>query len=674
MTDFNDLDDIFGEDFDDEIDLNQASITVDDFDEEIFIDDDQGGLNRTFLFVGLALLGTFASIMVGIFFVPQGEDADAIATAAAIETLNAQAFTQAASTNEAFETQVAIDNSDTATAIAGVTLEAEQQATATIDQLNTQVAATATQRSVFATQTEFANQTEIAAELTANAPTAVPTVSIRFEIRDANGNPLPEGAIIQIYQDDGDREFNPIATPTLPPTSTPTSTPSATATPEATNTATVDPAVAATNSAQTLEANISEFDRIATARAEQENATSTPTPTDEPTAIAEDNTTTLGSSVVAQSGSFAVQVPEGWQIDDQTAADGSFVFGESAAALASVTDDPDALIQVAGPAGNLTYFSSDTGSASSEDLDALQAILENGVLDRGGTFSEPIENVIFPNTPDSRVGRYTIGEYDGYLVLMLFDEGYIAGLFAAESAVFDQYADLFIEVSQSVETSLGGVGFIPEDVFMKIDQNPAQEGRFQGGSTPTPPPAGGDALGVPIVIEPDGGGTINLPGEPGTYFLVVNFPPGIYIIFIEGQEVEFEVILEQFTETVVILADRTLIIRAFGVPEILPSPTPTIPTATATVPLQDTPISAFLQTATAAARTIVPVITETVVVTRTIQPSTTVGPGTPLPTEIPETGFSIDGSSTPEGLTMLALMGIGLLGVVFVVRRIRANM
>ncbi|PJF44234.1 MAG: hypothetical protein CUN55_05095 [Phototrophicales bacterium] len=683
MSNFDDLDNIFDDELGDEIDLESASLSVDDFEEEIFEVQPQTSINRTFLFAGGSLLATFAVIVAAIVGLSsRGEDLGPQQTADAIRTLNAQQFTQAAETAVAVELQRSTDAAATLTAEAGEILTQEAYVAATQDAINTQVAATQTSIAAAATQTQGAIQTAFAQTQTASAPTPLPTVQVGFELRDANGNPVPQGVVIYVYRDDGDRQFDPLPSPTPMATSTPTLTPTV----DASLTPTENPTLIAL----TLSAEISEFDRRATARAQQQTVSPTPTngnliptssalpPTTEATPVAEAGisaeSTLSGDEQLLFNDLFSVRVPIEWTVSYPQP--NQIVFSESFEGLDFRSD----LIEEIDPAelglgGRLFAYTPIEIGAQTINEDAIEAYItgtlnafeENGIE----VLEAPRRIPTLLNANVAYVGVVRGQTEEGFIVFLGFDDYLIYGSVAAPVGQFEANRELLFSIIETIISppqSEEPVGYsLPSqmsDSFLKVYIRPPQAGPAQGGSTPTPPPDG-DIEGIPIQIGPNGQGQIILPGEPGTYFLVIELPPGIYTFFIEGQAIEFEVIEGQVTESIVILADRTLIIRARGLPPDIPTPTQT-PTATVTQGvIADTPISPFLQTATAAARTALPVATltetpELLIVTAT-------------PEAIPTTGLVTTDAATPEGLAMLAFMGVGLLGIVFVVRRLRAN-
>lgn len=697
MTDFDNLDDIFNDDAGDEIDLDGTSFAVNDFEEDLFEEQQQTSINRTFVMTGGVLLTVFAvavAAIVGVGIAP--EDTGPQQTADAILTLNAAEETKVAVTAVAVETERSIDAENTLTQEAANVQTQQANATGTQIAIEDAVAATETRIAVNATQTQSVVETSFAQTQTANAPTPQPTVQVGFEIRDSDGNPVQEGVTIFIYRDDGDRQFDPLPSPT--PVFTPT--PSLTPTLDATQTPTQDPTIVSL----TLSAEISEFDRRATARA-QEQTSSPPAPVDPTDDIGSGVTPTPTATVeevsseatpvaeapdvafevetkVMLNAVYSVRVPVGWNEEYPDANPNDMVFAESfegldyrSGDLASV-DDPASI----GLGGRLTAVTLEQLQVDAIDDVFFGAFVDAAIADltADGTvqvLEAPTADPAFANALFVRVGVLTDGTEEGFIVFLAYDDVLIFGQVTAPAGQFEANRVLLRSVVASIVAppELEASGYVPNGSsntnFMKVDGSFMFTGPAQGGPTPTPLP-GGDEEGIPIQIGPNGQGQITLPGEPGTYFLVVDLLPGIYTLFIEGQAVEFEVIEGQVTESVVILAERTLIIRARGLPEDIPTPTLTpSPTATEGV-IADTPVSPFLQTATAAARTALPDVTEPPDVSETpgVAVSATVGAE-----ELPTTGLVTTDATTPEGLAMLAVMGIGLLGVVFVVRRLRAN-
>ncbi len=675
MSNFNDLDDIFNEGLGDELDLEGTSLSGDDFEDELFEEQQQSSINRTFLFAGGSLLATFAVVVAAIVGISSGpEDTSAIETAAYIETFNAAEFTKVAETAVAVEFQRGTDAASTITAEAGDILTQEANVRSTQDTINTQVAASQTSIAIAATQTQGALETAFALTQTANAPTPLPTVQVGFELRDANGNPVQQGVTIFIYRDDGDRQFNPRPSPTVAATATPSLTPTI----DASVTPTEDPTIIAL----TLSAEISEFDQRATARAQQQTVSPTPTiastvlstPIAEASSISQDSL--IGDEQLLFNDTFSVRIPIEWNA--AYPAPNQIIFSESFEGLdfrAGVTETLDNPADV-GLGGRLTILSLEELGATVFDETTIETYVAIGLAEFEANGAEILEAPrTIPTLLNANVARVGVlrGQIEeGYVIFLGFDDYLIFGSVAAPVGQFEANRALLFSIIETIiapPQSEEAVGYNPNDLntsFMKVYAPPPQSGPAQGG--PTPPP-GGDEEGIPIQIGPNGQGVITLPGEPGTYFLVVDLLPGVYTLFIEGQAVEFEVIEGRVTESVVILAGRTLIIRARGLAPDVPTPTFT-PTVTITQGvIADTPISPFLQTATAAARTALPVVT----LTETVEP---VPSGTVLiitPDVLPTSGLVTTDATTPEGLAMLAVMGIGLLGIVFVVRRLRAT-
>lgn len=695
MSNFDDLDKIFDDDLGDEIDLDASSFSVDDFEEEIFEVQQPSSISRTFLFAGGSLLATFAIIVAAIVGISAGgEDLSPQQTAEAIETLNALRYTQAAETAVAVEFQRGTESAETVTAEAGNILTQEAFVAQTQDAFNTQVAATQTNIAVAATQTQGAFETAFAMTQTASAPTPLPTVQVGFELRDANGNPVEQGVTIYIYQDDGDRQFDPLPSPTVAATATPTLTP--------TIDASVTPTENPTLIALTLSAEISEFDQRATARAQQQTSSpaapvatsgnaipATPTPSlaptdaaDNPTPVAEavdieaidpDATALSGDEQLLFNEVFSVRVPLEW--NGGYPSPNQIVFSESFEGLdfrSGLTDQID--LADLGLGGRLQVFTPADINATTIDEATIDGFVAAAIseFEANGAevLEEPREVVTLLNPSISRIGVLRGENEEGYIVFLGFDDYLIYGSVAAPVGQFEANRTVLFSIIETIVVppqTDDAVGYQPNGDFFKVDALPPQAGRFQGGPTATPPPSG-DTEGIPIQIGANGQGQITLPGDPGTYFLVVDLSPGIYTLFVEGQAIEFEVIEAQVTESVVVLADRTLIIRARGLPPNIPTNTPSpSPTVTQGV-IADTPISPFLRTATAAAAANAQpavTLTQTLSITGTIAIAT--------PEELPTTGLVTTDATTPEGLAMLAIMGIGLLGVVFVVRRLRSN-
>lgn len=193
------------------------------------------------------------------------------------------------------------------------------------------------------------------------------------------------------------------------------------------------------------------------------------------------------------------------------------------------------------------------------------------------------------------------------------------------------------------------------DIFARrAPGNPPAE-PFQGGPTPT---GDGDPI-LTITIGPDG--SFQIPElAPGNYFLDIDLPPGTYTFVIGDQRVVINLI-SGTQQSVVELpngAILTLIVNTVAaVTQVTATPSST--------PTEDIGISPFDRTATALSNQL----------TLSAQPSGSPSPFI-LPTEIAQTGLFSDAASeaTPAGLTLLAIMGVGLIAVVVVVRRLRSSL
>jgi hypothetical protein len=162
--------------------------------------------------------------------------------------------------------------------------------------------------------------------------------------------------------------------------------------------------------------------------------------------------------------------------------------------------------------------------------------------------------------------------------------------------------------------------------------------------TPPPPPGGDQPIGE--AVTPGPGGSFTLPQlEPGSYFIPLTLLPGEYTIRI-GDQVVTLTVTAGTSQTSVDLAGG---VRITFVTTAAPTPT------SSGGPL---PLSAFHMTATALAGALSP----------TPSPP-------PSPAELPSGGLfsDADDDATPGGLTLLAIMGAGLIAVVVVVRRLRSS-
>jgi hypothetical protein len=185
-------------------------------------------------------------------------------------------------------------------------------------------------------------------------------------------------------------------------------------------------------------------------------------------------------------------------------------------------------------------------------------------------------------------------------------------------------------------------------MFFRNDANAGNSGVHQDGGTPTQEP-GGDTIisqgtfsgGQQVVIE--------IPVDVGTYYVVTDLPPGDYTLTLAGTPYSFtvpvvaDVTVPTFVDVPLDIGGegQTVILRVF-VRGIGGGGTP--------IPPSD--LSPFLQTATAVAGQGQPVAT-----------------ATQSAEVLPTAGGALDSG----GLTLLAILGAGLIGVVFVVRRLRSE-
>jgi hypothetical protein len=215
---------------------------------------------------------------------------------------------------------------------------------------------------------------------------------------------------------------------------------------------------------------------------------------------------------------------------------------------------------------------------------------------------------------------------------------------------------------------------------------------YQGGfvtRTPTPTPlapGSGDVLVATIVANPDGS------------FTVSGLPPGNYFLIINGQTVPFPVPEEPTTLEIPISGTP---VTFFVFPNVVFPTSTATPTqtntplspedrdATATVDAQLTSVAATLQAIGVTMDPTIVAISTNVQNTRvaetatekarsgTIVPAGSPSAETPIPTAtaLPRAGFFEDlgGDSSPAGLTFLALVGLGLVAVIVMIRRLRAQ-
>lgn len=698
------LSDLFGDDFEDQ-DLDARSFSVDDFETEYFDEEEEGGINRTFLVAGVFLIATFVIIVVAILLLIGGDDsASRQETADAIRLANYQIETGLAQTGIAVAQALETQNAATMTAAAAAAETAAAAQTQTQSAYQRSLDQTATQRAVHATMTQYAVETLVRETQLALTPSPEPPKAFSLSFSVGDGQPLDPGFTFNVYRDDGDQRFNPPPTPTPIPTSTPTWTPFPTRTPTL-EVGAASPTLDATEIAATRNAEVGAFDATATARAEQRTPTppqvaATPTieqlaATEEVTGAVTDETTDevttdvteepvisiplveLNQEVVSEDGQVTLSLPATWVAEDLLESEGVLVFGDNPDAIQSRLDfaegaDTTTLSGLGGQIIPLTLEAVAADSVTPELLtELLQVQLEIVEEDGGQIVDEAVafelENGVF--------GRYAVVEFldqSGFVAYLGFNDSVVIVTLSSAQEVFDSNREIFFGILQSVRVvptlpnredgPLGpartdDTGAVPHQnssnggvVLVAYHNPPAHPQVFQVGPTSTPPVEGDNYVGS-FTIGPDGTIVIVLPPEPGTYFLEGSLPPGEYAVEVEGQRIDFTVPPSGTIQVPIALDDRTLIlvITAITVDTPTPSITPTL--------IDVGSLSPFLQTATAIALTS--------------------QPGTPTPTqdEIPATGLFSDGlgSATPEGLSTLALVGVGLLGVVFVVRRLRSS-
>ncbi|MCB9437187.1 MAG: hypothetical protein H6673_09375, partial [Anaerolineales bacterium] len=472
---------------------------------------------------------------------------------------------------------------------------------------------------------------------------------------------------------------NPPPTPTPIPTATPTWTPFPTRTPTL-EAGVASPTLDSTVVAATRAAEVQAFDATATARAAQRTPTqAAPTPTvEQATEVADSNIpiAELSQEVSSDDGLVTMSLPETWVAVDYLTNYGALLFAEDDAAIQSRVDYTiDFSTDLAGLSGQVVPQTLDdvAAEAVTPDLltELLQVQLEVVEEDGGQIVEEPIafelENGVF--------GRYAVVDVLGqrsFVAYLGFSDSVALVAVSASPDVFETNRETLFSIIQSVRVSTtlrdldgptgpaqdDGVGAVPQagngGIVLVAYHNPAAQPQvFQTGPTPTAPVEGDGYVGT-FTIGPDGTITITLPPEPGTYFLEGSLPPGNYTVNVGDQSIDFTVPPSGTIQVPIALDDQTLIlvITAITVDTPTPSITPTV--------IDVGSLSPFLQTATAIALTSQP---------ETPTPSATAG-------EIPSTGLFSDGlgNATPEGLSTLALVGVGLLGVVFVVRRLRSSL
>lgn len=685
-------DDLF--DLDEDEDLDQTSSLVDDFQYETDFfeeEEEEGGLNRSFLLAGLLLIATFVVIIIAIILLVAGqsdEEANANATATAIAGTNFAVQTSRAQTS----TQIAMDVQGTREAELTATFIAEQTAfaagTQTWDAFNRFQTSTVDAIIANRTNTAVANQTFAAMTATflTLPPTATPTepppLVVSGALVSADGQPVEPGTVIRIYRDDGDGVFNPPPTPTPMPTPSRTPSPTVTMTSAAppetpTPTSAIDtgprptespgdgelsPAdIAATNDAIARATQAAAFDATSTARAERRNTPVGPAPTTPPPA----DTIALTQLAVGGNNLLSVSIPANWQFSDRLDNQGAFFFGDSAEAIESraalFLDAPPPKVGLGGQIVPQTLSAVGGVSEATPELleELLQSWIEITEESGGQIISDPV-NV----EGDGFLLRYAVllqGNEQGFLAYLGFEESVAFVTVTGTIDTFEANRDLLFAILQSVRMPAASEaeGLVNEEALRAVPRRsrplPIRSGVFQ----PTPGPGEDIPIGE-IVIGEDGTFILRLPPEPDTYYIEIDLTPGNYILNIEGRDIPFTVPETGSDQVIIALTDRTVILVVNAVEEdevVLVTATPTI---TPTFDVGDGSSSFFL-TATAVARTRVPQITLSATM-----------PG-PTVTAIPQTGLfsSEDGGMSPGQLTLLALIGAALMGVVFVVRRLR---
>ncbi|GIK66555.1 MAG: hypothetical protein BroJett018_43490 [Chloroflexota bacterium] len=194
------------------------------------------------------------------------------------------------------------------------------------------------------------------------------------------------------------------------------------------------------------------------------------------------------------------------------------------------------------------------------------------------------------------------------------------------------------------------------EIFARRLPNDPQNGPAQGGPTPTT----GDGQPIQtIVIGPDGAFEIP-PLGPGNYFLDVGLPPGTYTFRIGEEQVVINLVsgTQQQTLNLPNGVNLTIIVRAVTAPTVVTLTPTSTSTIDSSIPAFDLTVTAIFANQTASA-----------------QPQVITSPTIVLPTQIAQTGLFSDAAeeATPAGLTLLAILGVGLIAVVVVVRRLRSS-
>lgn len=261
--------------FDDDLlegldDLGDEPFPSDDFEDfPDNLDDDDGGPSSVFLIAGGLIVAAFLILLVIVILViGTGGDSSGAETATAVAATNNAVGTKFAATSTRLAIVNATGTEETRLQNEQSTAEAIAQATNAQATIDVQLDASRTAIAFDATSTEVVRLTEVNEQfngetLTAIAltPTATPLPTLEFSVVDANGNPLPNCTLIEVYIDDGDGTFNPApfsstpepigdcVVPEPPATATPTVTPE----PSLTNTPQIIPSLTPDASSDTAE-------------------------------------------------------------------------------------------------------------------------------------------------------------------------------------------------------------------------------------------------------------------------------------------------------------------------------------------------------------------------------------------------------------------------------------
>ena len=738
-----DFDENFFDGFDEE---EHAFLDDEDLLDDIIQDDEEEGVNRTFLIAGLGLVGVFLVAIVGIVLLASGSgNPDADATADAIRL-----------TNDAEQARYIRDITADAAALqtaqaAAVTADFEASQTAfaqqTADQMtiDAQIHQTETAIANDATATEFYFETQEAARilsLTPPSPTnteAPPTLPPATYI--AGLNPAEAGLTIYVIRDDGDSVVSPPATqapatPTQQPTLTPQATPTITLSPTAfvipEGLAEEDAAatIAAVTQQSELDNQRATVDAVATVRASTQTA-SAPTiePTVETTAISEvptdtgsdtdtdtdvdggtdtdtdsdtdtdagtdpdtdvdgdtdtdttepDISETLTQPIVSVDDLVSVQVPADWLSNDQIETLGVLYIGDSLNAIETrAIEEGEAQPPVIGLGGQIIPQTLTDAGAELVSPELLEELLAGSLETLGDIESAIVEDATAITFESGVLGHYIIlsSGNEQYIVAYLgFDDDLALVNLSSTIEEFDANRDLLFAILETIHIpaedmseSVEGTELVPLEpspqpeeteefddgaqgslidpldngvMFFRQDGRSSNSGIRQDGDECT------DAVISSVTLGSDGNFNIEIPNDPCTYYLAMDLLPGDYTLTIEGQPVSFTVpVVGEGTPTFIDVpldignADQEVILRVFV----------RIGGGTPVPPPSD--LSPFLQTATAVAGQGQPVVTPTI-----------------SPETLPTAGGALDSG----GLTLLAILGAGLIGVVFVVRRLRGE-